>query len=288
MFPVLAGAAGRGHHVHMATDHRTNGGADVTPSAATVEFGADSGEPRPERRRWSVAGLAVELTRDRRTVPLAAVLGGVALYGSLVSEWQITSVDTTVFGGVQAGNRPIASGVADLGGWAAGYLVGLFVLVATTVLVLFGPPPGRRYARLVGLSSGGLLLTMLAAIAASLGESSRALEVVFTLALNEDQLRLSYGRGIWCAAIGVAATMAALYLAGRHEPPPAGAESDGETRDGEATPESPWAVWSWRRPRDDDERPPTEPFGLTVTSTRPFTSWTEDRDEPGGRPGISG
>jgi hypothetical protein len=267
----------------MATDQKPAGAADPTPQTSVVEFGEDAGEARPERRRWSAAGFAMALGSDRRVVPLAALLGGVALFGSLVSEWQVTSVDTTVFGGVQAGNRPIASGIADLGGWAGGYLAGLFVLVATTVLVLFGPAPGRRYARLVGLSGGGLLLAMLAAIASNLGDSTRALDVVFTLALNDDQLQLSYGRGIWCAVFGVAVTMVALYLAGRHARPPTGARPGNEIPDGEATPESPPAVWAWRRPSDaddDDEQPPPEPFGLTVTSTRPFTSLMDDRDKP--------
>jgi hypothetical protein len=291
MSRLLAGGTGRGHHGRMATDQQPAGAADPTPLTSVVEFGADAVEAQPERRRWSAAGFAMSLGSDRRVVPLAAVLGGVALFGSLVSEWQITSVDTTVFGGVQAGNRPVASGIADLGGWAGGYLAGLFVLVATTVLVLFGPVPGRRYARLVGLSGGGLLLAMLAAIVSNLGDSTRALDVVFTLALNDDQLQISYGRGIWCAVFGVAATMVALYLAGRHSLPPTGGGPGDETADGEATPESPPVVWSWRRPRDvddDDEQPRAEPFDLTVTSTRPFTSLMDDRDKPGKRPGISG
>ena len=291
MTRLLAGATGRGHHGPMATDQQPTGAADPTRQTSVVEFGADAVEAHPGRRRGSVAGFAMSLGSDRRVVPLAAVLGGVALFGSLVSEWQITSVDTTVFGGVQAGNRPIASGIADLGGWAGGYLAGLFVLVATTVLVLFGPAPGRPYARLVGLSSGGLLLAMLAAIASHLGDSTRALDVVFTLALNDDQLQISYGRGIWCAVFGVVATMVALYLAGRHALPPTGAGPGDEKADGGATPESLPTVWSWRRPRDvddDDEQPPAEPFDLTVTSTRPFTSLMDDRDKPSKRPGISG
>jgi hypothetical protein len=278
--------------VHMATDQQPAGAADSAPQESLVEFGADAGDTRPGRRRWSAAGFTVALAADRRVVPLAAALGGVALFGSLVSEWQITFVDTTAFGGVQAGNRPIATGIADLGAWGGGYLVGLFVLVAAAVLVLFGPAPGRRYARLVGLSGGGLLLAMLVAVASSLRESSRALELVYTLALNDDQLRLSYGRGIWCAVFGVAATTVALYLAGRHPPAPPGAGRDEERAGGEATPEPAPTVWSWRRPRaagDDEEQPPAEPFDLTVTSTRPFTSLVDDRDKQNKRPGgISG
>jgi hypothetical protein len=197
----------------MATDQQP---ADAPAPESVVEFGAEP--PARAPRRWSATGFAAAVGADRRVVPLAAVLGGIALFGSLVSEWQITAVDTTAFGGTQPGNRTITAGVAELDGWGGGYLGGLFVLVAATVLVLFGPVAGRRYARLVGMTIGGVLLAMLVAIAQTLKDTSRALELVYTLALNPDQLQLSYGRGIWCAAIGVAAITLALYLAGRYLP----------------------------------------------------------------------
>jgi hypothetical protein len=270
--------------VSMATDQQP---ADASAPESVVEFGAEPAPAGPARRRLSAGGFAAALGADRRVVPLAAVIGAVALFGSLVSEWQITAVDTTAFGGIQPGNRTITAGIAELDGWGGGYLAGLLVLAATMALVLFGPPAGRRYARLVGMSCGAVLLAMLAAIAQSLKGTSRALELVYTLALTPDQLQLSYGRGIWCAAIGVAAVTLSLYLAGRHipEPPtvaegtPAGAAPDTPT---DALP----TVWSWRRPRpaEPDERPPAEPFDLTVTPTTPFTPLGDDlRDEPGSR-----
>jgi hypothetical protein len=279
----------------MATDQQP-AGADATPEQpvpeSVVEFGPEPDETRPGRRRWSTTGFATGLAADRRVVPLAAVLGAFALFGSLISEWQITSVDVTAFGGTEAGNRAITAGVAELDGWGGGYLTGLIVLVTATVLVLFGPPAGRRYARLVGLSCGGVLLAILAAIAENLKGTSRALELVYTLALNSDQLQISYGRGIWCAVFGVAAVTLALYLAGRHTPAPAA------TVEGSATPSDPETavdelptVWSWRRPKPagDDEQPPEEPFDLTVTSTTPFTALNEDhRDKPAGRDGTGG
>jgi hypothetical protein len=268
----------------MATDQQPTD-ADAEAPESVVEFGAEPDEARPGRRRWSTAGLAAGLAGDRRVVPLAALLGGFALFGSLISEWQITSVDVTAFGGTEAGNRAVTAGVADLDGWGGGYLTGLLVLVAATVLVLFGPPAGRRYARLVGLSCGGVLLAMLVAIAQNLKDASRALELVYTLALNSDQLQLSYGRGIWCAAFGVAAVTLALYLAGRHTPAPAAVE--GTAAAGDTAPADPLpTVWSWRRPRatENDERAPEEPFDLTVTPTMPFTSLADDhRDKPGAR-----
>jgi hypothetical protein len=155
------------------------------PPEAVVEFGTEPEEPsRPSRRRWHPAGVAASLAADRRVVPLAAVLGGVALFASLVSEWQITSIDTTAFGGIQSGLQPIPTDLIDLGSWGAGYLAGLFVLAGATVLALFGPAPGRRYARLIGLSTGGMLLALLAALAPTLDDISRTLGYVIRYQLD--------------------------------------------------------------------------------------------------------
>ncbi|GAB1688474.1 hypothetical protein [Krasilnikovia sp. M28-CT-15] len=241
---------------------------------AVVEFGRDdeSGAGRPRRH---VTAWAAGLAADRRLVPLAAALGGVALFASLMSEWQVTAVDATVFGDGQVGTKPLPATLADLGVWGAGYLAGMFPLVAAVVLVLLGPQPGRRYARLAGLSTAGVQLALLAGVAAHLRHTSGVLGNVFTIQLGDDQLKLTYGRGIWCALFGVAATMLALYLAGRH----LGPGVDPEPADGaEAPAASP--VWSWRRPRDtDDEGPPEAPHGLTVTPAQPFPPDTAERDE---------
>src|SRR5690348_11115958 len=58
-----------------------------------VEFGA----PPQRRRRWSSTGLLRQLTADRRMVPVAAALAAVAVFASLVSEWQLTTVDRAGF-----------------------------------------------------------------------------------------------------------------------------------------------------------------------------------------------
>src|SRR5688572_5560296 len=57
---------------------------------AVVEFGPGDDAQDPPGRRMPVGAFLAGLAGDRRLVPLAAVLGGVALFGSLVSEWQIT------------------------------------------------------------------------------------------------------------------------------------------------------------------------------------------------------
>jgi MFS family permease len=249
-----------------------------------IEFGPQ--EKAPRRSRFSVTAWAAGLAGDRRMVPLAAALGAVALFASLVSEWQVTTVDATLLGDFQVGTKPLPATIAGLGAWGGGYLAGLFPLVAAVVLVLFGPAPGRRYARLAGLSAGGVLLGLLAAVGAELRDTSRVLGEVFMVQLSETQVQLSYGRGLWCALFGVAAVTLALYLAGRHLPAygaaPAARSGQGDAERAVEPVDGPAPVWSWRRPHGDEEDDPRpeEPFDLTVTSTKPFTPSTEDRDQP--------
>src|SRR3954447_12800680 len=75
----------------------------VGPPESVVELGTTPDEPRPARRRWSLAAFAAGLADDRRAVPLAAVVGGVALFASVISEWQITEFDVSRFGGIDGG-----------------------------------------------------------------------------------------------------------------------------------------------------------------------------------------
>jgi hypothetical protein len=257
----------------MAPDQPSAADA-ATPPEAVVEFGPETRTFAPARR-WQLSRFAAGLAADRRAVPLAAAVGAVALFASLVSEWQVTSVDTTPFGGSDAGNRQVSASLADLGALGAGYLAGLFVLAGATVLVLFGPAGTRLHARLAGLTTGGMLLAVLAALGSDLGDVSRSIERIYLLELDEEDLVLAYGRGIWCAAFGAAAVLLALYLAGRHTPP-APEDADDDADDGEPAP-----VWSWRRPRGaEEESPPDEPFELTVEPATPFTSLNDDRDKP--------
>jgi hypothetical protein len=252
---------------------------DLTPPV--VEFGA----PEPARR-WKAAGLARGALRgfadDRRVVPVAAALATVAVFASLVSEWQLTGVDRGLFGG-EVGTMTVPTELTDLGAFGTGYLVGVFLLAATVVLTMFGPPPGRRYARLIGLSTGGTLLGLLAATAKSLGDQSRTVSALYT---GEFKITVGYGRGVWCAIAGVLLAVLALYLAGRHVPEKAVDEPI----------EDEGPVFSWRQPPvPQQERPADEPLELTVSPVQPFTTLAEDRlaadrDNPhgSGRPGISG
>jgi hypothetical protein len=248
---------------------------------AVVEFGPDDDAVRAPRRRVPVGDFLTGLAGDRRLVPLAAALGGVALFGSLISEWQVTQIDGAFFGDGDVGNRPLAADLADLGGWGGGYLTGLFLLVAAVVLTLFGPAAGRGYARLTALSVGGVLLAMVAAEVSYLGDTSRIVGQLSATNLDEDQLSVSHGRGVWCAAAGVALMVLSMVLAGRHleagpAQVPATREDAGLPMAAEDAP-----VWSWRRPAGGEEDgPPDAPFDLTVTPVKPFTSSQENRDKP--------
>ncbi len=242
---------------------------DPAPESV-VEFG-----PAPERRRRWHTGRAGDLAADRRLVPIAASLAAVAAFASLTSEWQLTTLDRSVFSN-EVGETLLPTQMNDLGALGTGYLVGVFGVVATVVLTMFGPAAGRRYARLTGLSVAGTLLGVVLALAISLGEQSRMISRLYTGSFDEDQVQIAYGRGLWCALAAVSLALLALHLAGRHLPGSAAAESATEPADEEAT-----AVWSWRRPPAEADQPEVgEPMELTVAPVKPFTSLADDRDEP--------
>ncbi|MFI7596501.1 hypothetical protein [Actinoplanes sp. NPDC049681] len=215
---------------------------------AVVEFGP---EPPPARRASFLAGLS----GDRRIGPLAAALGGLALFASLVSEWQVTKIDATVFRDVQTGTRTFGATVAELDGWGTAYLVGLFFLTAAVVLTLFGPAAGRGYARLAALSTGGVMLALVAAVWSSLDETTWIAGQLDVSGLDDDQMQLTMGRGPWCAAVGIALVLLAMYFTGRGDPrrPP---------------------------PPEEEEQLPDAPFELTVTPAQTWAASDESRDKP--------
>jgi hypothetical protein len=257
---------------------------DLMPETgeAVVEFGADDEAEREPGRRPPIGAFLTGLAADRRLVPLSAALGGVALFASLISEWQLTLIDGTFFGDGETGaQRPVKTMVADLDGWAGGYLAGLFLLVAAVVLTLFGPAAGRRYARLCALSTGGVLLAVVLAIGSYLGDTSGTVGQLSLTGLEEGQVTTTLGRGTWCAAAGVLLALLSMILAGRHlraQPVPAGSPADAQA-DAEppAAPEA--ALWSWRRPvATEEDGLPEAPFDLTVAPAKPFISSPDNRD----------
>ncbi|MEU4243007.1 hypothetical protein [Actinoplanes sp. NPDC026619] len=223
---------------------------DPSPAETVVEFG-------PSRlRRWMVSGFGRNLIADRRVVPLTAALAAVALLASIVSEWQVTTVDAAMLGsGDEFGDRVVPTNVTDVGELGGAFLVGLFPLVAAVVLTMFGPPAARRWMRLSGLSVGGTLAGMLFAISVSLGGQSRVVPELYT---EPSQVDFGYGRGLWCAAAGVLLAMLALYLASSPSPD----------------------AWAWRRATTDDEpQAVDEPLELTVGPAKPFTPLTANLDK---------
>lgn len=248
-------------------------GDPVPPQDATVVQWGDDGDDGsgPRRRLAGLPRSAARTLGDRWLVPSAAVLGGVALFLSLIFEWQVTTIDGAFFGEGELNRGPFPAGVSELNGWSGGYLSGIFLLVAAMVLLLFGPPAARSSARLVVLSTGGTLLAVLVALMTQLADSSR-LFFGLQAGMSDNQLQITYGRGVWCALAGVAALTLAAYLAGRllpadgpvpAAPPLPGVVPDARTDD-----------WPWRRPHpaaEPDEPVEGAPLDLTVSASPPFT-----------------
>lgn len=245
------------------------------------------GDVEPQPRGRSLADAIAGIRRDRRLVPTITGVGLVALFASLVSEWQVTTVDAELFGPAEQNSpdRRILSTVGDLDTWGTGYLLGLFLLVAMSALLLHGPRSLAGTVRVLALSTSGVLLALLAAIAIELDGRS----VLFSDArfLSPESLRqpVEFGRGLTCAVIGVAALAAAAYLSGRlpaahpdAAPTPAadGAGPPAAPPAGPDDEELEPAGWSWRRPPAD---PAAAPLDLTVQATTPFTVQPGNRDQ---------
>ncbi|WIM96496.1 hypothetical protein ACTOB_008698 [Actinoplanes oblitus] len=230
--------------------------ADMGPEAV-VEFGpAEPAGSRADRAAGFLRGLGA----DARLAPIVAALGGVAGFASLLSEWQVTTVEGLTFNSDEVGEtKMLPADLIDLGGIGAAYVGGLFLLVIAVVLALFGPAAGRRYARLAGLAAGGVLLALLLAMVQLMNDATRVIARFYTIDLTAENLKLAYGRGLWCALAGVAAALVALWLAGRETGP------GGPPR--------------WRRAEPADEEP-DNPLELSIMPTAPFASHPSDRDMP--------
>jgi hypothetical protein len=248
---------------------------------AVVEFGADE----PPRKRPRVTQVLTAVRRDWRLVPVIAGLSAVAIFASLVGEWQTTTfTDPELLAPGQAA-EPANASVGELGGFGTGYLIGIFVLIGCVGLLLFGRPSMRDQVRILGLTTAGVVLAILVGATVWLDERSVAIPAADMFIGPEGQRYvLAYGRGLTMAFLGVAGLAVALYLAGRLMPvPPAqpAVAADAEPRpDAVEQPD-----WPWRRPRAprepdelDSDLPP--PADLTVAPTAPFVPMHD-----GGTPG---
>jgi hypothetical protein len=240
------------------------------PSPAVVEFGPASGPPgTPEVRRPPLTRLLAGVRLDDRVVPALAGVGAVAMFISLVSPWQATTVDISNFG--TGDMRGVNVGITDLRNWAPAYLLGAFAIAALATLVLFGAPAARQHARLAGLGISGALLAMLVALAVELSRNNLTYPDY-----APQQADMSVRSGLYLAFIGVAAVGVALYLAGRL-PAPAAEGSLPAAPEGSPAGSAPSSLWRWRRNAKvgADPKEPPPPADLTVMPTRPFI-----RDEP--------
>ena len=238
---------------------------------AIVEWNG-SGE-RGERR---LAAPFPQLIRSRWLIVLLSVLGVVAVFGSLLTEWQVTELRFPLgLPDQEDQQQQLQVGLAALGGWTAAYLVGIFTVTSCLALVLFGPPSGRAHVRVVGLSVSGVLFAMLVALMFQIRDSSVAFGGINLPALAEDladgwspgpiDIDLSYGRGLTAAVVGVACYALALLLIGLPAPAPE-TDIDDLTTDGAA----PGSDQTWPRPRTAARL--DDPLDLTVEPTKPFVS----------------
>jgi hypothetical protein len=174
------------------------------PEPAVVEWGS-------ERR-----GLLDRLVGARGWHPaiprVLAGLGALAMFGSLIGEWQVVEQRFTP----EVGDDVVESqslGIGVMFVWGMGWLVGAMLLGVCTVLALTGQPPIRRHARAIGLAVAAVQLGILAGAVVNLND-----ETVFG-GVSDVGVEISLGRGLYAAFASVLLIAAALYLA-RMEPTP--------------------------------------------------------------------
>ncbi len=217
---------------------------DRSDGTTVVEWG----DAEPASTGRSLAGLS----RDHRLPPVLAGLGAVAAVASLLGEWLVITVPN---GGPDGtGSIRVPGGVANVGGFGVGYLVGLLGLAGAVALALRGTAAARQNARVAGLGLAGAVLAVLTAFFLD-DPGQRTL-----FYSSENGFRVEYGRGLVSAFVATALLAAVLYLSGRA----AGPGPDGEpgaTENGRPVP--------GRRRSREDELPPA-PADLTVEPTVPF------------------
>jgi hypothetical protein len=257
---------------------------DPTPSVEqaddVVEWGADD-EDEGRRDGSPLRGKAAAprrvfraLTRDPRVVPVIAGLSAVAVFASLVGEWQLVEIQDDP----SQPTRQVSGGVAALGAFGTAYLIGAFALTTCVALVLFGRPAARTHARVVGLALAGAVAALLVATVTQLDALGTPFNGYFQFPTAPEA---TVGRGLEAAFAGIGLAALALYLAGRMpawaaaEPPapePATAVPDAAGSGPSASHDG------WRRPRpgpDPDEVP--APLDLSVGPAAPFTNSPDDR-----------
>lgn len=243
---------------------------DRSDGAAVLEWGVDG--PAPRR----LGGLVGGLGRDPRLPRVLAGLGAAAAFASLLGEWLVLTLPRS---GPDGGSLRIPGGVAEVGGFGVGYLVGLLGLAGAVALALGGTHGVRQNARVLGTGLAVALLGLLAAAAFSLDDSAR------NVAYDPDgSIEVEYGRGLVMAFLAVALLGSTLRLPGGTADTRPTADASGGPADGEAGPEGAAGPegtegaagpgerrWRPRRRRGrGGEDEPSAPEGLTVEPAAPF------------------
>jgi len=208
------------------------------PPVTVVEWGSETSRLAYLRRmRWWHPAIPAVL----------AGLGALALFGSLVGEWQVVTeqFEDAFFADESERATP---GIGQVLVWGPAWLVGATLLASCVGSSLFGPPPMRRYTRAVGLALAGALLIMLVAAVQDLRED-------YFLYSGIEGLDIDVGRGVYAAFGTVVLFGLALGLAG----------SSART--------APAAVPAQRTapPPDSDS-----PHDLTVGPAEPLTQLSDD------------
>jgi hypothetical protein len=187
------------------------------PPVAVVEWGTETPRLTSLRRmRWWHPAIPAVL----------AGLGSLALFGSLVGEWQVVTeqFDESFLADESA---QTTSGIGQTLVWGPAWLVGATLLASCVGLALFGPSPMRRYTRAVGLALAGALLIVLVGAVQDLRQE-------YLYYAGVEGLEVSVGRGVYAAFGTVALFGLALGLAGigaRTEPAPVPAQRSGPPPD---------------------------------------------------------
>jgi hypothetical protein len=176
------------------------------PEPTVIEWGSQPRGRLSQLASWQHPRLSWTL----------AGLGAMAMFGSLIGEWQVVRDPAAIGLDVEEGREVITLGIGLTLVWGPAWLIGAMLLAVCGGLALAGQPSIRSYARTVGLVVAVVELGVLAAAAVSLSR-----EQLFTIG-NQD-IELGLGRGVYAAFASVLLLGAALYLIRTIQPvtPPA-------------------------------------------------------------------
>jgi hypothetical protein len=171
------------------------------PEPATVEWGAAEPRGRVSAMTGALSGAPIRARWRRPAVWALAGLGALAMFGSLVGDWQVISEDILANGGDDQ-----AFGVGWLPGWGIWWMFAATLLPILVGLTLFAQPAINGHARMIGLVSAGVVLVVLAAASRNITRDS-----IYSGFGSE--FEISAGRGLHLAFVAVALLAAAMWLA---------------------------------------------------------------------------